>query len=197
MSMPVSFFALGPKQLERYVAAIKRQHEQLANDSAKPMAFKDDPNDWGDVLTKKPGEEDPEEILENAKVKLDIDWQHFGLAYLMMNAVGQPYQTADLPNEVFGRNLGIGNNEYGGINDTAILQPDEVRCGLDYLASFEVNQLRAKYTPKAMEALDIFPTTAWTEAQTIDCLVDTFESLKKLFSKAAKKDLSLVVKIAI
>jgi hypothetical protein len=48
-----------------------------------------------------------------------------------------------------------------------------------------------------MEALEIFPTTAWTEPTTLGTLVETFETLKEFYRRASQNNEVVAVRISI
>jgi hypothetical protein len=197
MSMPLAFYSLTAAQVATWNEARREKRDADARQDAEaraPAKFKDDPNDWGDVVSGR--DSHPDDVLQEGEV-IEFDWEHFGLSFLIQQAAGIGYQLADLTPQVFGRNLGIGLNPDGTIHNTVALPPEEVGAGLAFLRKLDGSKLRAAWNPTKMAHLEIHPTSAWTEPETLDTLIEAFAIIRDLFERAYAAKNTLVVQIAI
>lgn len=193
MSMPMSFFALDAKYLAGWKKklAAKRTWDTEQAAAAKQPSKPTSDDDWGDVLSGKPEPDPSGYLVERAAEQLDVEWVHFGLSYLLQRAADMPYALADLLPEVFG--VGLGQRD----NEPVILDAPKVEGGYRFLLRIRESELRGAWRPDEMARLGIFPTTAWSEPETLDTLLATFRDLVGLFERAHRKQRALVVEITI
>ena len=171
--MPVAFYALTPKQLEKYERLLKKANEQADKPAAMPVHRPDD--DWGDVLPTGP---DPEDILERAASKKDsfvlLDWESFGLSYLLGERdPGGRFEP------IFGSNENPDNR-------CVALTPALVEAGAELLARLSSEILRERWNPDEMKKAGVLPEDAWSEPTALEALIGAFESLQIFFQRAAK-----------
>ena len=174
MSMPVAFYAVTPRQLAQYRAAVLAARAQPTTIAAGKA---DD--DWSDVL---PAGPDPEAVLARARKKkgayVYLDWESFGLSWLL----GAPAGTRFRP--IFGADAG---------NACVVLDSEAVATAAELLASVPLDELRGRFRPAEMQRAGVHPEDAWTEPHAWDALAGAFESVRELFQRAAQNGSVIVV----
>jgi hypothetical protein len=181
MSMPVTFYALTPKQLEKYERLVRKAQAQADKAPEQATTARAD-DDWSEVVPSGP---DPEDILERAASKKDtfvsLDWESFGLSYLLGER--KPAGRFEL---VFGPNDNPDNL-------CAVLPPAQVKAAAESLARQPAETLRARWNPKEMEKTGVYPETAWSEPDALEALIGAFELLEALFQRAARNGWAIIV----
>jgi hypothetical protein len=189
----MSFLALDAKQFATWNKKLAaKQAWDAEQASASKLASKPTADDdWSDVVSGKPEPDPSGYLFERAAERLDIEWAHFGLSYLLQRAADMPYALADLVPDVFGAGLGQQKNE------PVVLDGAKVESGYQFLLHLRESELRAAWRPDEMSQLGIFPATAWGEAETLETLIATFRDLVGLFERAHRKQRVLVAAITI
>ncbi len=132
---------------------------------------------------------DPEEPSET----LRIEWEHFGLSFLIQRTLGRA-SLDQLPPEVFGAGLG---EELGEemLRETVTLGPAEVSDGAAFMRRLEDAALRASWDPSAMQMLDVYPALAWNDRRSLESLMKAMGSIRAFFERAKDVRESIVVSI--
>ncbi|MBS2026458.1 MAG: DUF1877 family protein [Deltaproteobacteria bacterium] len=192
MSMPVTFYALTAEQARAYRSAFDAAMKPRP---VEPIASRAE-DDWGDVLgaTEATSTED---ILEESAEVAQLDWEAFGLSFLLHRAANVVYEPAKLIDEVFGKDLGVGLNPNGTMHNQNLLSPAQVLAASTFLARFDAPALRGHFDPLEMQKQVVHPMESWNEPGMLDSLLAARDTVGNFFAHAAKAGASVVVTVAI
>jgi len=193
MSLPVTFYALTPAQARAYTTAFEAS---MKSSAPKPLAPGAADDDWGEVLDPKSATS-TEDILEEVHQPLQLDWQAFGLSYLLCCAAGFPYEMASLVPELFGDELGQGINPDGSTHCQALLAPARVSAAHAFICRFGAEGLRAHFDPIEMRVQCVHPMNEWAQPDTLDSLLAARDRVEAFYARALREGAWTVVAIAI
>jgi hypothetical protein len=192
MSMPVTFHVLLAAQARAYRTAFDAAMKPAP---IAPIASHAD-DDWGEVLGPKDATS-TDDILEESAEVVQLDWQAFGLSFLLHRAADVTYEPAKLIEELFGKNLGIGLNPNGTMHNQVLLSPAQVSAGHTFISRFDAAALAPHFNPVEMQKLCVHPMEGWSEPGMLDGLLAALELVRALFASAARASAWLVVTVAV
>jgi len=120
----------------------------------------------------------------------DVDKAWHGLHYLLTGTAYEgaaPLRWAILGDQELGADLGMGGS--------AFLTPGQVREVAAALAHFTDAQLRARFNPAQMAALDIYPGVIWERdgAEALDFVMHHFAPLVQFYAETAARGDALII----
>jgi hypothetical protein len=157
-----------------------------AIDAKELDAIQDDPSLMEDFLY-------PDDDLGEPEHSIDVDKAWHGLHYLLSGSASEgegPLAQAILGGESIGEDLGMGPARF--------LTPRQVGEIAEELGKLTIEDLRARYKPVEMTALQIYPELIWERdgEEGFDYLAENFEVMATFYRDAAARGDGVILSIA-